>query len=97
MMNLHIEFISGIYMTTFLFSGIFFLKFWRASKDRFFLYFALACELIAIERILLFFVAGYSPLPAPSEARTYAYIIRMIAFALILTAIIEKNRNARRG
>jgi hypothetical protein len=93
----HIEFISGIYMTTFVFSGIFFLKFWRASRDRFFLYFALACELIAMERVLLFWVSGYSPLPEASEPRTYAYVVRMVAFALILTAIIEKNSKARRG
>lgn len=93
----HIEFISGIYMTTFAFSGIFFLKFWRTSRDKFFLYFALACELIAFERVLLFFVSGYSEMPSASEPRTYAYVVRMIAFSLILIAIIDKNRSARRG
>ncbi len=93
----HVEFISGIYMTTFAFSGIFFLKFWRASKDRFFLYFALACWLISMERVLLFFVQGYSPLPSVSEPRTMAYVVRMFAFALILIAIIDKNRRARRS
>lgn len=96
-MNLHVEFISGIYMTTFLFSGIFFLKFWKASKDTFFLYFAMACGLIAFERVLLFLVSGYSELPQANESRTYVYVVRLIAFALILIAIIDKNRRARRG
>lgn len=94
MMN-HIEFISGIYMTTFAFSGIFFLKFWRASKDKFFLYFALACELIAFERVLLFFVSGYNNMPIANEPRTYAYVVRLIAFVFILIAIIDKNRRTR--
>lgn len=93
----HIEFISGIYMTTFLASGVFFLKFWRASRDRFFLFFCLACWLISLERIVLFFVDGYSYAPSASEPRTYAYVIRMLAFALILVAIIDKNKRARKN
>lgn len=94
-----VEFISGIYMATFAASGIFFLKFWRASRDRFFLYFCLACWLLSFERVALLFVeGGYSALPtaASGEARSYVHIIRMLAFALILIAVIRKNRARHR-
>jgi len=94
-----VEFISGVYMTTFAASGVFFLKFWRASGDRFFLHFCLACWLLAGERVALLFVdGGYAAIPAPvNEARSFVYIIRMFAFALILLAVIEKNRKGNNG
>lgn len=89
-----IEFISGIYMATFAASGVFFLKFWLASRDRFFLYFCLACWLLAIERVALLFVGGYAMLPhaVSGEARSYVHIFRLVAFALMLIAVIRKNR-----
>lgn len=93
----YVEFISGIYMATFAASGVFFLKFWRASKDRFFLFFCLACWLLSAERVALFFVeGGYSTNPVVNEARTWVYIFRMFAYILIISAIVEKNRKANR-
>ncbi len=89
-----IEFISGIYMATFAASGIFFLKFWLASRDPFFLYFCLACWLLSIERVALLLVGGYSVVPycQTGDARSFVHIFRLIAFALILVAVIRKNR-----
>lgn len=93
-----VEFVSGIYMATFAASGVFFLKFWRASKDRFFLLFCLACWLLASERVALLFVdGGYQAIPeAVDEARSFVYIFRLFAYALILLAVIEKNRTPNR-
>lgn len=93
----YVGFISGIYMATFAASGVFFLKFWRASKDRFFLFFCLACWLLSLERVALFFVeGGYSANPVADEPRTWVYIFRMFAYVLILWAVIDKNRKASR-
>ena len=65
--------------------ALFFLRFWRTSKDRFFLYFALSFAIEGVHRF-------YSALdPALSEASPEHYLIRLLAYALILWAIIEKN------
>jgi hypothetical protein len=94
---IHVEFISGIYMATFAFSGVFFLKFWKASKDRFFLFFCLACWLIAAERVALFFVeGGYTSDPNAMETRSWAYLIRLVAYCFIFYAIVDRNRKASR-
>lgn len=78
-------FLSGIYMATFGACGFFFLKFWRRSHDRFFLFFAWACWLIASERIALLFAA------TEHEPRSIVYFIRLAAFILIIAAIVNKN------
>jgi hypothetical protein len=89
-----LNFISGIYMTSFLASGFFFLKFYRNSGDRFFLGFAVPCWLLASERVALLFFE--EPPTNPLEcARSLVHLIRMMAFLIILFAIIDKNRKSR--
>lgn len=68
-------------------ASLFFLRFWRSTSDRFFLYFALSFFIEGCNRILLASVTG-------SEETTPAfYTLRLIAYGLILWAIYEKNRN----
>lgn len=83
-------FLSGIYMITFAASGLFFLKFWKATRDRFFLMFALSCWLLASERLALLFLNPFL------EAYTWVYLIRLSAFLLILAGIVDRNRVTRR-
>jgi hypothetical protein len=87
-------FLAGICLATFAASGLFFLKFWRASQDRFFLYFAIACWFISFERLVAFFVQGMldSNQPPPPEGVSWVYLIRLCAFILIILAFYEKNR-----
>ncbi|WP_136418967.1 DUF5985 family protein [Herbaspirillum sp. ST 5-3] len=66
-------------------ASLFFLRFWRTSGDRFFLYFSLAFFLEAISRVLL----GLSA--SKSEDMPLYYLIRLVAYGLILLAIIRKN------
>jgi hypothetical protein len=66
--------------------SLFFLRFWRSTKDRFFLFFALSFLIEAVNRVLL----GLSPLK--NEDAPVFYLIRLLAYALILFAIIDKNR-----
>lgn len=66
--------------------GLFFLRFFRERKDTLFLLFGIAFWLLAVNHIALAFVA-----PA-AEATVGAYVIRLLAFGLIITAIVQKNR-----
>lgn len=70
--------------------GLYFLRFWRDSDDRFFAYFGASFWLLALCWILL---ALYSP---TDETRPYIYAIRLVAFGLIIAAIIDKNRSTSR-
>jgi hypothetical protein len=88
-------FLSGICMATFAASGVFFLKYWKASKDRFFLFFSVACWLLSIERIALVFLTNQYTAPDHAEVASWIYIFRLLAFAMILIAIVEKNRAKR--
>lgn len=67
--------------------SLFFFSFWRNTRDRFFLFFATSFLLEAANRILL----GLARLH--SEDTPAYYLIRLMAYGLILIAIIDKNRN----
>ena len=73
--------------------ALFFLRFWRASKDRFFLYFGASFFIEGLHRL-------YSALhDAGAEDSPLHYLIRLLAYGLILWAILEKNlpKRDRRG
>ncbi|PWF44004.1 hypothetical protein C7C56_020110 [Massilia glaciei] len=65
--------------------SLFFLRYWRSSKDRFFLYFAASFALEAVTRVML----GLSS--PESEGAPLFYLTRVVAYGLILIAIYEKN------
>lgn len=67
----------------------FFRRFYVRSRDRLFLIFAGAFAVMAVNRVAL------AMLDPHSETRTYVYFVRLFAFALILWAIIDKNRAGR--
>lgn len=70
--------------------SLFFFRFWRSTKDRFFLLFALSFLIEGVNRVVLYESVGLS-----EDAPIY-YVIRLIAYGLILAAIIDKNRSPRR-
>lgn len=90
-------FLSGIAMATFCASGIFFLKLWKASHDRFFMFFAVGCWLLSLERVVSLFVHGaFNPANITEiETSSWVYLMRLLAFVMILIAILEKNRKAK--
>lgn len=65
---------------------LFFLKYWRQTRDSFFLLFALAFGIDALSR----FVLGIARVS--DETEPLYYIPRLIAFGLIILAIAMKNR-----
>jgi hypothetical protein len=66
--------------------ALLFLRFWKKTRDRLFAMFAAAFAMMAVNRIIL------SALDQESEMRTPVYVARLLAFVLILVAIIDKNR-----
>lgn len=66
--------------------SLFFLRFWRLSGDRFFALFALSFALLAVVRV------GLGMIPVDAENRTLLYLVRLLAYLLILAAILDKNR-----
>jgi hypothetical protein len=70
--------------------GLFFLHYWRSSRDRFFLFFMLSFWMEAANRVAMA-VAN-----APNEDAPAHYVVRLAAYGLIILAIWDKNR-ARGG
>lgn len=66
--------------------SLFFLRFWRSTRDKFFLYFAISFALEAVNRIVLNLTV------TQNEDMPVFYLIRLLAYALILFAILEKNK-----
>lgn len=66
--------------------GLFFLRFWKKTRDRFFLFFAVAFSLEGFNRALLGLSYG------SNENEPIFYLVRLLSFVLILFAIMDKNR-----
>jgi membrane-associated PAP2 superfamily phosphatase len=82
-------FVSGALTAGYWIAALFFLRFWRQSKDRLFARFSGAFFLLGVQRIAL---TGAAELLSPSTVMLWPFLVRLIAFALILWAIIQKNR-----
>jgi hypothetical protein len=67
-------------------AGLFFWCFWLRSRDRFFVYFALAFWIEAANRLQLGLNAQ------AGEDTPLNYAVRLIAYTLILVAVWDKNR-----
>lgn len=79
--------ISGALIMGYIVAGLFFMRFWRDTRDRLFAIFAWAFWLLAVQRTVLVFMRF------DSEAdTTWTYALRLLAFLLFLYAIVDKNR-----
>lgn len=81
-------FLGGALAMGYVVAALFFLRFWRQARDRLFAIFAGAFLLLAVQRLLLAVNVTLV------EDRTWYYGLRLVAFLLILFAIIDKNRGA---
>ena len=68
--------------------ALFFVRYWRHSRDSIFIYFALAFVLEGVHRLLQVW------LPAGDDGPEF-YLLRLLEYGLILAAIIRKNRKRR--
>ena len=67
-------------------AALFFLRFWKHTRDRFFLFFALSFAVEGVNRVILFLSVG------PNEEAPVYYLVRLVAYGLIVAAIVDKNR-----
>lgn len=81
------QFVSGALVMGYAVAALFFAKFWRRTRTRLFAWFAAAFLLLALQRTALATVA-----PPGSVAARWSYALRLLAFVLILAAIIDQNR-----
>ena len=86
-----IEFLSGAVTTGYLVAGGFFLRYWHKTDERLFLYVAIAFGLFAVNQGLA------SALAVISEPTSLVYILRVLGFAIIIAAIVDKNLFAGDG
>jgi hypothetical protein len=81
-----LQLVPGAIVMGYAVSGLFFLRFWRQTKDRLFLIFAISFWLLGAQRLALALTAQ------TVEDTTGLYLVRLLAFLLILLAIVDKNR-----
>lgn len=79
-------FFLGVIVTASLIAGSFFLKFWKQTRDQLFLFFAIAFYVEGFNRSAFLF------LDRPNEGDPLIYFIRFLSYALIVVAIVNKNR-----
>jgi hypothetical protein len=82
-------FLYGALVMAMTIAALFFVRFYRQTSDRFFLWFAAAFGILALNRVLLVVWE------VPDEVRPVFYAVRVLAFLIILAAIVDKNRPRR--
>jgi hypothetical protein len=80
------SFVAGAICLAYLTAALFFLKFWKETHDRLFAMFSIAFAVLAVNRALLVLLREVH------EAHSWLYFVRLLAFVLILLAVLDKNR-----
>jgi hypothetical protein len=83
-----LDFLSGAITAGFLVAGLYFLRFWKRTREGLFLAFAAAFWLLGLAQALISFA------DIPLEERSWLFLVRLAAFALILVSIWRKNQRA---
>ncbi|MEP7247012.1 MAG: DUF5985 family protein [Gammaproteobacteria bacterium] len=68
--------------------ALFFLRYWNTSRDRLFIFFAVAFAVMSLNWVGLAFI------DPGEELRHTLYLLRLAAFVLIIIGIIDKNRRS---
>jgi uncharacterized membrane protein HdeD (DUF308 family) len=83
-------FLLGVIATASITAAAFFWKFWRQSRDSFFLSFAVSFLIQGLERTALVFFER------PNEGAPWIYFVRLLAMLIILAAILKKNYSGKK-
>jgi hypothetical protein len=78
--------LTGIIFATSLVASLFFIKFWRITRDTLFLSFAISFSIEGLTRLMALLVL------VPGESTPVFYVARMFAYLIIVAAIVRKNR-----
>jgi len=79
------DFLSGAVAFGFGLCALYFLRFWTKSRELLFLAFAIAFLMLGSAQATLA-IAGFS-----TEEQSSIYLIRLVAFLIIILAILRKN------
>jgi hypothetical protein len=82
LVNAPAVFLSGCLTMAYAVAGLFFLRFWRDSRDRLFAFFAAAFWILAAQRAVVTLM----------NVSEIVYGLRALAFIVIIFAIVDKNR-----
>ena len=80
------QMLTGAIATGWLVAGLYFFRFWRHTRDRFFLWFALSFWIESANRVAL------GVWSSATEHSPMLYGLRVVAYGLILLAVWQKNR-----
>ena len=80
------DFLSGAVALGFGNCALYFLRFWKRTRDVLFLFFSVAFALLSVGQVV---VASANIYVEDSSA---AYLVRLGAFAIIIFAVWRKNR-----
>ncbi|HEX6831937.1 MAG TPA: DUF5985 family protein [Rudaea sp.] len=81
-----IDFLYGAIAMAGAIAGLVFLRYYQRTRDRFFLFFAASFWLEALGRVLSVYI------PQFDDQGGEKFVLRVVAYALILIAILDKNR-----
>ena len=81
-----VQFLWGALSATCFIIGLHFLRFWRQSSDRLFLAFAASFWFMGLNWVLL------ATVDVHDESRPFLYLVRLVAFLLLVLGIIDRNR-----
>jgi hypothetical protein len=84
-MNEQADVISGAIAALSLVAALFFLRFWRSSRDKFFLWFAISFGIEGLNRMAMAITRQ------ANEDTPVHYVVRLVSYLVILYAIVEKN------
>lgn len=79
---------GGLVMACFV-AGLFFLHYYRQTRDRIFVFFVVAFWSFAAHWI------GLAIANPELESRHYIFLLRLLAFVALIVGILDKNRRSR--
>ncbi|MGH8287552.1 MAG: DUF5985 family protein [Steroidobacteraceae bacterium] len=83
-------FMWGVLAMSSVTAALFFLRFWRESRERLFAFFALAFALLSANWIGLAIINH----PTDEMRQEYGYVVRLVAFVILVIGIFDKNRRS---
>jgi hypothetical protein len=86
-----LDFLAGVSFAMHVAVALFFVRFWRQTRDGLFLAFGAAFLLLG----LIYGISGLYELER--ETQNWVYLLRLIAFLLIIAALVRKNLAGRRA
>jgi len=84
------QFLYGVIVMGFAVACLLFLSYWRRTRQSLFLSFAASFLLLAINYLWL------AVTQIPVEERSPLYLVRLLAFALLIVGIVQSNRGPSR-